>query len=164
VLLTAFGMFGARHPDSALQLRCVVPSAESAARLRALVAALQLDTRVAVVHSTRPSEVEALVAHSCAVIVPALYETVGEPIVQALAWGRPLLCSALPDLLDLADGAAVGFDPHQPTALLAVLEDLEQHPAVLDALAQRSRARWASLEGPETVARAFVQALQGAAC
>jgi glycosyltransferase involved in cell wall biosynthesis len=52
---------------------------------------------------------------SClAVIFPSLYEGFGMPVIEAMAAGKPVLCSNVTSLPEIAGGAALLFDPRKP--------------------------------------------------
>lgn len=72
----------------------------------------------------------ALIAHARALLMPSLAEGFGLPVIEAMAQGVPVLCSATGALAETAGGAALLVDPTDTEALsiaisrIAANEDL----------------------------------------
>ncbi|MDQ4091251.1 MAG: glycosyltransferase family 4 protein [Actinomycetota bacterium] len=67
---------------------------------------LGVGDRVVLTGALPHHDVPALVAHADAVVYPSLYETFGMPVLEALAFGRPLVTSDHGPMAELARGAA----------------------------------------------------------
>jgi glycosyltransferase involved in cell wall biosynthesis len=79
---------------------------------------------------------------SCrALIFPSLYEGFGLPILEAMACDRPVLCSNVTSLPEVAGDAAVLFDPRDPLGMANAIGRLESDPALVAGLVQRGRQR-----------------------
>jgi glycosyltransferase involved in cell wall biosynthesis len=89
-------------------------------------------------------ELEGLYRSSTCFVFPSLYEGFGLPILEAMARGVPVACSNRGALVEVADQAALMFDPEQPHAIAAAIERLLADP--------RERARL-SRAGRENAAR-----------
>lgn len=59
---------------------------------------------------------------------PSFYEGFGLPILEAMACGRAVACSAGSATGEVADGAAVLFDPSRPDEIAKALHDLLMDP------------------------------------
>lgn len=57
-----------------------------------------------------------------AFIYPSRYEGFGIPILEAMACGCPVIASAIPSSVEIAEGAAIFFDPNDPHALEHALD------------------------------------------
>ena len=149
LVLTAFAQFRARNPQSPLKLVC---AGTSRPRLVSAVTSMGLEDYV----RFSGEEVTDLMRSCQAVLVPSLYETIGEHLLQAMALGRAVICSRLPSLLAIAGDAALTFDPHRAADLVGAFERIDAMPRPTDGLAARSGARFSELEDPTTVADAYV--------
>jgi glycosyltransferase involved in cell wall biosynthesis len=156
LVLTALAMFRARFPDSEIRLVCVGGPAPALASFKLVADQMGLGPYVQFVGVLGREETSALMEGCRAVLVPGLYETVGETVVEAMHRGRPVLCSQIPGLAELTGGAALTFDPHRPADLAAAFERVERAPALLARLAQLGRERVATMDDAHAVAEAYL--------
>jgi hypothetical protein len=63
-----------------------------------------------------------------AVIFPSLYEGFGMPVLEAMALGKPVLCSNVSSLPEIAGEAALFFDPRKPQTILNAIQQIENEP------------------------------------
>jgi glycosyltransferase involved in cell wall biosynthesis len=61
-------------------------------------------------------------------VFPSFYEGFGLPIVEAMACGRAVACSDTSAMPEVADGAAVLFDPHSVGSMQRAMADLLLEP------------------------------------
>lgn len=57
------------------------------------------------------NELASLYRHSLALVYPSLYEGFGLPVLEAMGWGAPVICSNRGALAEVAKNAAVIVDP-----------------------------------------------------
>lgn len=156
MLLTAFGMFAARHPGSALKL--VLTGALSdprGERLRETVAAMGLVDRVVLPGYVDDGALAALVERSLALIFPSLYEGFGIPVLEAMARGVPVLCSDRTSLPEVAGDAALLFDPRRPEEMVAAIARLAGEAGLREDLIVRSQRNAERFGGQAEMAKAY---------
>ncbi len=83
-------------------------------------------------------ELAALYRGARCLVYPSLYEGFGIPVLEAMACGTPVVTSAGGATEEVAGGAAVLVDPHDPAAIAAGVEEAE---ARRDELVARGLAR-----------------------
>jgi glycosyltransferase involved in cell wall biosynthesis len=85
-----------------------------------------------------------LYAGAHAFIYPSTFEGFGMPVLEALAAGIPVACSDIPPLREVADEAALFFDPVDEPAIAAALERIMSDEPLRQKLAaagpERARA------------------------
>jgi glycosyltransferase involved in cell wall biosynthesis len=74
------------------------------------------------------ADVEGLFALSAAFVFPSLYEGFGLPLLEAMARGVPVASSDRASLPEVAGDAAVLFDPSDPAAIAAAIEQVLTDP------------------------------------
>ena len=61
-------------------------------------------------------------------VFPSFYEGFGLPILEAMACGRAVTCSNTSAMPEVADGAAILFDPHSTSEMTRAMADLLRDP------------------------------------
>jgi len=129
--------------------------------LFARVRELGLEQRVHFVGYVPQQDLPALLSGARLFVLPSLYEGFGLPILEAMACGTPVVCSAVASLPEVAGDAAILVDPHD-TAQLAqgmarVLDDPDlSRQLVGKGLERVTRFSW------EQCARQTLQVLEAA--
>lgn len=75
-------------------------------------------------------------------VVPSLYEGFGLPVIEGLKRGLPVICSNIPVFHEVADPAALFFDPENPIDLANQILFLSQN---------KEQKQILSIEGPKLV-------------
>jgi glycosyltransferase involved in cell wall biosynthesis len=86
-------------------------------------------------------ELAALYAGCTAAVVPSLYEGFGLGAVEAMAAGAPVIVARTPALLEVADGAALTFEPLDAAALTRHMESLIDNETLRARLHEAGRRR-----------------------
>jgi glycosyltransferase involved in cell wall biosynthesis len=108
-------------------------------RLRVLVAQGQ----TTFVDSPGDDQLEELFASASAFVYPSRYEGFGLPVLEAMAWGMPVVAGDIPALRETGGDAARYAAPDDPVALAAaiigMLEDTAENRRMTELGVQRSR-------------------------
>jgi glycosyltransferase involved in cell wall biosynthesis len=110
------------------------------------------------------AELRALYAGATVFALPSRHEGFGLPVLEAMAQGTPVLCSAIPSLREVAGGAARLAPVGDVDGWASALQDLLADDQVRAALAAAGLARSAEFSWARTVAgtrAVYVEALGG---
>lgn len=167
MLFVALGMYLADNPQSNLKLVCTGQQDSRMEELHREIEIMKLQDRVLLPGYLDDSEFAALLSGSEAVIFPSLYEGFGMPVVEAMAHGRPVLCSNATSLPEIAANAALYFDPRRPEEIAASIGRICSDPCLAATLIERGleradRFRAVSLMAEEYLA-VFSRCLKGEA-
>ncbi len=123
--------FGQARRDRALPHALVLagPMPKNRSRVEALIAALDLESRVQRPGVVPEADLPGLFAGADAFLYPTLYEGFGLPVVEAMACGVPVLTSATSALQEIAGGYAYLVDPMDVDAIARGIVDLATDPA-----------------------------------
>jgi glycosyltransferase involved in cell wall biosynthesis len=83
----------------------------------------------------------ALFRHAQALVFPSTFEGFGMPVLEAMAAGVPVVCSDIPPLREIADGAAHFFDPSSSPALTDALREMFGDRALRDQFVEQGLER-----------------------
>jgi glycosyltransferase involved in cell wall biosynthesis/SAM-dependent methyltransferase/peptidoglycan hydrolase CwlO-like protein len=162
MLLMAFGMYRARHPESDLKLVCSGGLNARREKLQDAVERMGLAGQVILTEFLPDEEFAALLRVCRAVIFPSLCEGFGMPVLEAMAFDRPVLCGNLTSLPEIAGDAALLFDPRKPTEIVRAIEQIETDSELAALLVQRGRSRLTAFGDAAGMARQYLEVLQGA--
>ncbi len=156
MLLTSFGMYRYRHPESRLQLVCTGFPDERMDVLREAVQRMGLRSFVILPGYLPEEELAALLASCKALIFPSLYEGFGMPLLEAMAFSKPILCSTGTSLPEVAGDCALLFDPKKPQEILGAMEQIMTDSKLASSLVERGKVRIARWGSPEQMAREYL--------
>ncbi len=111
------------------------------ADIRAEARARGVDEHVYGLGSVSSEELEGLYALAACVVLPTLYEGFGLPVLEAMVRGVPVICSDLPVLREVAETAALYFDPRNPAEIAGKLDRLTSDTGLTDRLQALGIAR-----------------------
>jgi glycosyltransferase involved in cell wall biosynthesis len=81
--------------------------------------------------------------HHCqGLIFPSLYEGFGLPIVEAMERSKPILCSQIPALEEVTQGACLYFNPAELESIVTALRSFTLNPQLRETLKQQSHDRY----------------------
>jgi len=169
LLLTAFGIYRAAHPQSDLKLVLTGagPGGAPPRRDELMEAARRMGLAGWVVFAgyLPDADFAALLTGCAAMIFPSLFEGFGMPVLEAMAAGVPVACGNLTSLPEIAGRppAALLFDPRRPAEIVEAIERLESDPAWRAGLIERGRRHAAAFLTPEEMAARYWAVFQDAA-
>jgi glycosyltransferase involved in cell wall biosynthesis len=140
MLLTAYGMYRARNPRSPIKLVCTGSADERMRAVREAVSQMGLEQWVCLPGFLTEEDFAALFACSYALVFPSLYEGFGMPIVEAMTLGKPVLCSDVTSLPEVAGEAAIYFCPKKPEQIVSAMERITEDRHVLEQLVAKGIA------------------------
>jgi len=79
-----------------------------------------------------------------------------------MASGKPVLCSNVTSLPEIAGGAALLFDPRRPEQIADAIAHIQNNPTLVGNLADLGRQRVNALGGPEEMAAQYLQVFREA--
>lgn len=69
-----------------------------------------------------------LIANAEALACPSLYEGFGLPVLEAMQLGTPVICADIPPLKEVAENAAVFFDPRDVESIVRAMAEVYRNP------------------------------------
>jgi glycosyltransferase involved in cell wall biosynthesis len=137
MLLTAFGIACHSGLSPEIKLLCTGAPGPRQVLLKHAAQVMGLGDRVVFPGYVSNVEMSALMNNSAAVVFPSLYEGFGLPVIEAMAAGVPVACSATTSIPEVAAGAAVMFDPRIPSqiaqAMVTLVSDLDLRRKCIEA-------------------------------
>lgn len=161
MLLTAYGMFLARNPDSPIDLVFTGALNGGEDAMKQAVMQMGLEKRVHFLGFV-PEEKLAAVWFGCEFLIfPSLYEGFGIPVLEAMSIGKPVLCSNTTSLPEVAGKAALYFDPRKPGDIVNCMERVSKNPSFRKDLAKQGYARAADFSS-ETMTHKYLEIFRSA--
>jgi glycosyltransferase involved in cell wall biosynthesis len=163
-VLRAFARLGGTDADS-VGLALAGAAGLGSPDLRRQVDELGIAERVRWLGYVAEGDLPGLYAGATAFVFPSLYEGFGLPVVEAMAWGTPVITSSVSSLPEVAGDAAVLVDPYDVDGLARAMQRLLDDACLRDSLiaAGRQRARRFTWERcAEDVEAVFDEAMEKA--
>jgi glycosyltransferase involved in cell wall biosynthesis len=105
------------------------------------------------------AERAALYENATACVLPSHYEGFGMPVLEAMSYGKPVACSDIDVLHEVAQDAAVYFDKDKPQVIADCLQKLLDDPSELKTLSNRAKSRVAAYPTWKNVADSLYERL-----
>lgn len=157
MLFTAFNIYRTKHPQSKLKLVCTGADSEHKQFLLNAIKEMGLAQWIMLPGYLSDEEFASLVTSCRAIIFPSLYEGFGMPVLEAMAAGKPVLCSNLTSLPEVAGSAAVLFDPRKPEDIATAIQRIDQQPDLVQQLIQLGYERLAVFGTETDMAKEYLQ-------
>ena len=156
MLLTAFAIYRARHPESNLRLVCTGALENEKKALQEAVCRMGQKDWIILSGFLTEEEFAAIFASCLALVFPSLYEGFGLPVLEAMALEKPVICSNVTSLPEVAGDAALYVDPSKPWEIVNAIERIATDKNLRKRLIDQGRHRLAESGGPEKMAREYL--------
>jgi len=100
--------------------------------------ALGLENAVRFLGPVPEADLPALYSGATLFVFPSLYEGFGLPVLEAMACGRPVVCSNTSSLPEIVDEAALTFDPLDVTEMAAKIEKALGNESLREEMKEKS--------------------------
>lgn len=131
-----------------------------AAEIVRLAGSLGLTDKVRITGYVSEIELSRLWMHAGALVFPSLHEGFGIPLLEAMHYKVPILTAPDYSLIEVAQDAALYFNPRKPEQIAARMKELAGNPALANELRRKGEARLSSFNAEEEAQR-LVSALTG---
>lgn len=155
MLFTAFGMACGGGLGADVKLVCTGAPGARQEWLKSAVHAMGLSERILFPGYLSNTDLAALMANCAGIVFPSLYEGFGLPVIEAMAAGVPVACSNATSLPEVADRAAILFDPRIPTQIAQAMLSLVDDAVLREKLIHAGRERAAEFMDTERMAREY---------
>jgi glycosyltransferase involved in cell wall biosynthesis len=157
LLITAFGMHQSKTPGSDLKLVFTGAPGAHMDYLKDACSKMQLGGKVVFAGYLPDEEFTVLLRCCLALIFPSLYEGFGIPVWEAMAAGKPVLCSNVTSLPEICGDAALLFDPRKPDEIAAAIDRIETEPRLVYQLSEKARQHVASAPNGSVMAARYME-------
>jgi hypothetical protein len=141
MLLTAYGIYRHRHPGRAVDLVLTGALVDEQRLLKQAAGRMGIRENVHFLGFLPEATLDIVWQGAVFLVFPSLYEGFGIPVIEAMSLGKPVLCSNVTSLPEVAGDAALFFDPRKPEAMAAAMERIAGDAALAETLSARGRAR-----------------------
>lgn len=159
MLLVAFQLFLKSQPDCPLNLVFTGSRTPRETYLRKAARHMGLEERVHFLGFRSDDEMSAIMNGCKFLIFPSLYEGFGMPVLEAMQYGKPVLCSNTTSLPEVVGNAGLYFDPRKPTEIAHKIEQICTSDSTLEQLKKKSRARLTYFESFD-YSKAYMDTIQ----
>ncbi|KAA3646891.1 MAG: glycosyltransferase family 1 protein [Proteobacteria bacterium] len=105
-------------------------------------------------------ELGMLYKNATCLVMPSLYEGFGLPVLEAMQYDCPVICSNKSSLPEVAGDAAVYIDPYQFGEIRDAINDLIEHPEKRQDMIKKGRER-VEFFSPDNYSKRLVNAYEG---
>jgi glycosyltransferase involved in cell wall biosynthesis len=140
-LLKGFQAFSRKFPDYTLMMIGRGPLKEDFIKM---IWEMGLEDKIVLREFIPNKELPSTYQDSALFALPSLVEGVPRTILEAMACGKPVVCTALPQLVDIVSGCGMLIPTGDAGAVADALSALVSDPALARGLGQSARAKVAS--------------------
>ncbi len=152
-LISAFEQLIAAHPQLPHHLVVVGKETWHSPAIRAAVRKSSVGSRIHFTGFVSEEQLRQLYGACDLFVYPSFYEGFGLPIIEAMASGRAVACSNTSGMPEVADSAALLFDPHSVAEMVLAMRDLLLNPELRLRMERLGMQRAAMFSWERTAAR-----------
>jgi glycosyltransferase involved in cell wall biosynthesis len=157
MLLTAFNVAHHNGLESHIKLVCTGAPGERQKWLKYATKMLKLQDRILFPGYLSNTDLATLMANCSGMIFPSLYEGFGLPVIEAMAAGIPVACSNISSLPEVAQNAAILFNPKLPNEIADAMITLTQDKSKVLELIQMGTERAQTFSDANRMAEEYWQ-------
>lgn len=152
-LISAFEQMVSAHPQLPHHLVMVGKETWYGPTIQAAIRRSSVASRIHLTGFVSDEELLRLYGACDLFVYPSFYEGFGLPILEAMACGRAVACSNTSAMLEVADSAAILFDPHAESELVLAMRDLLLNPELRTRMERLGTQRAAMFSWERTAAK-----------
>jgi glycosyltransferase involved in cell wall biosynthesis len=139
LLLTAFNIFQKKHPRFDLHLVLTGEKIAGDQVLEEAAKRMGIEEKVRFTGYLPERELAAVWRHSYFLVFPSLFEGFGIPLVEAMRYKRPILAGNTTSIPEVAEDAAIYFDPKKPDKIVTALYRIMTDKKLYDSLVKKGQ-------------------------
>jgi glycosyltransferase involved in cell wall biosynthesis len=151
MLITAYGMYLSRNPECEMDLVFTGAPDDAQRELQEKIRRMGLERRVHFLGYLPEDQLIAVWRGCSFLIFPSLYEGFGIPVLEAMQFGKPVICSNVTSLPEVAGDAALYFDPRKPAEIVQCLERIIGNQELYADLVRRGYERLSHFQQQEMI-------------
>jgi glycosyltransferase involved in cell wall biosynthesis len=140
-LLVAYGIYKSQFPNNYLDLVFTGALEDEECQLKAAATLMGLSENVHFLGFLNDEELAAVWQGSSCLIFPSLYEGFGIPMLEAMNFGKPILCSNAGSLPEVGFDAALYFNPRKLDEIVDCLAKVTNNEVVVTELVNKGYQR-----------------------
>jgi glycosyltransferase involved in cell wall biosynthesis len=160
MLLTAFGIACNHGLPKDTILACPGHPCERREWLKRATKAMNLKDRVIFPGYLKDNEMATLIENCRGMVFPSLYEGFGIPVIEAMAAGVPVACSNTTSLPEIAEDAAIFFDPCVPLQISEAIIAIVNDEVLRKKLIQHGKTRYIDFSDVTLMAKEYWELFQ----
>jgi hypothetical protein len=160
MLLTAYGIAVHGSPEAVPDLVFTGAPGQQQEELRRVADTMGLGAQVHFLGYLSDGELASVFHHCEFVILPSLYEGFGIPVLEAFTFSKPVLCSNVTSLPEVAGDAALYFDPRRPREIVDAINRVTTDSELAERLVQAGHRRLAEFGDSRHVAEQYLAVFQ----
>ncbi|MBD2598342.1 glycosyltransferase family 4 protein [Nostoc spongiaeforme FACHB-130] len=162
LLLEAYKIFKLKFANFPLDLVFTGDLKQEENQLRQEVTSANLDDCVHFLGFLDEKHLEAVWRGCKCLVFPSLYEGFGIPVLEAMYFGKPILCSSAGSLPEVGGDAVLYFNPNNPEDLVNCLLRISYDADLVDELVCKGKERLKLFDGQE-MAEKYIDIFKDAA-